>query len=196
MFLLPLFLLLIVNRACALTLNEHEKDSVRKLVCEMERKDQDVRDSFRLAKQKKDTIAMDRWGAELYITDKRNFAQLEQRVSTIGFPCTQLLGKFACYPFGILIHWSKEYPAWFSEAKNIAMFKREISLGHLPKCQIDLAYFMYVSFLPAEPKYYKLINNARIAYGLQPYTIRQLQKLDRIEPMMSDKEQPMVRGTR
>lgn len=161
----------------------------------MENRDQEVRDSLDVARQRKDTVAINRWCAELYIIDKKNFTQLEEIVKTIGFPCPQLLGNKTCYPFGVLIHWSKEYPAWFSEPKNVAIFKREINLGHLPKSQIDLAYFMYVSFMQADPKYYKLINNARLAYGLPPYTIKQFQKIDRIEPMMSDAEKPRVRSS-
>ncbi|MBA3828648.1 MAG: hypothetical protein H0X33_06905 [Taibaiella sp.] len=172
-----------------------EADRIRKLACEMERQDQAVRDSLQVAKKEKDSIAIRRWQAELYITDKRNFSRLQTLIDTIGFPCPQLLGKGTCYPFAILIHWSKEYPEWFNDPAQVIKFKREIQKGHLPKSQIDLAQFFYISFMAADLKYFKLVNDARIAYGLKPYTKKQYQKQERLEPMMEDNEKPASRNS-
>lgn len=174
---------------------QRQKDSIKRVVCLMEVKDQIVRDSLSKAEHRKDTVAINRWSAEIYITDKKNFHQLEEIIKTIGFPCPQLLGEGACYPFGVLIHWCKEYPAWFSSSENIALFQKEIELKHLPKCQMDLAYFCYVSYLPTDLKFYKVINSARAAYGLPPYSMRQYEKIDVINPMLSDKEKTVSRSS-
>ena len=172
-----------------------QKDSIKYMVCEMECLDQAIRASIITAQERKDTTALDSMYAEMYIIDKRNFTALQQVMETIGFPCPKLLGKNACYPFGIFIHWCKEYPEWFNKPEMVALIKKEIDRGHLPKCQADLAQFMYISFTDADMKDFELVNNARLVYGLKPYTKKQFLKEEWAEPMMSDKEPEVPRSS-
>lgn len=169
-------------------LSPHECDSIRNMVCSMEHQDQAIRAAFEDARKRKDTTALDSLNAEMYQMDKKNFNLLSNIMKTIGFPCPQLLGNGTCSPFGVFIHWGKEYPGWFNSPENVAIIKKEMDNGHLPRCMVDLAQFMYISFIKPknDMKYFKLVNSARLAYGFIPYTQKQFTKDEWIQPMMND----------
>jgi len=170
-------------------LTDHERDSIAGVVCNMETADQDVRDRWHKAKAANDTGEMKVIAAEWGEIDSVNFATLHKIIITIGYPCKQLLGQNfggRCMPNAILIHWMKNHPAWFCDRALIPVFKKELEAGHLPLPIMDFCFFSYVSYMKADVNLLPLINAARTAYGLLPYTRKQYTQQEYIEPLMRD----------
>ena len=188
-----LIVALLLSFACSTyaqrALSEQERDSIKTLVCNMEHADQDVRNRWHKAKKENDSAAMKLIAPEWHITDSTNFVVIEKIIRNIGFPCKELLGndlKFDCIPHGIIIHWMKNHPAWFCDRSLIPVFRKEIELGHLPLPMMDMCFFTYVSYMKADVKLLPVINEARSAYDLRPYTLKQYTQQEWIEPLMRD----------
>lgn len=171
----------------------HEKDSLKSLVCTLVAKDQMYRkgaimDTVAIARKNNDTAWLNRWGYLLQTQDIANIRLLCMIIDKIGFPNHKILGTDTCNMIGVLIHWAKEYPEWFNSAHTIAIFKREIAKGNLRPSDIDMSEFFFVSFMHPDIKYMSLVNNARIAYGLTPYSKDQFLGKKPIDPMLNDND--------
>lgn len=160
-----------------------EKDSLRNEVCRMAKDDQLYRDSLNLAFITKDSVLIQRYVSKLKEVDDLNFRKLESIIRSVGFPNPTLLGKGTCYPFGIMYHWSKTYPGRFNDSTLVEVFRDEVQRNNLPLSIIDMAHFLYVSFVEHGMENFQIINHARVQYGLKPYTEREFMKIDKIVPM-------------
>lgn len=164
-------------------------DSIVKQVCEIYRTDQLYRtkaiyDSIQLAIRNQDSTTFKWYQNKLIEIDTNNFRQLENIILNYGFPGPQLIhSHHRCSLLAVLIHWSKEYPEWFNSDASIHMFQKEITNGNLPLSFMDHALFFYRTFMPHGMEYFDLINKARKAYGLKPYSEKQFLGDEPVEPV-------------
>jgi hypothetical protein len=160
------------------------KDSLRSVACEMNKADQQIRDSLYFAEQTGDQALILQFDKKRDSIDRSNFQVLENLIRSVGFPCPKLFGKGTCYPFDVLYHWSKEYPEWFNNPQITEYFKKEIENGHLPLPIMDMAHYLFVTFMEHDMATFQLINSARKLYGLNAYTKKQFLKKETIEPLL------------
>jgi len=189
--LMILLLLMIKIPAMCQVLTVHEKDSLKNLVCMLAEKDQLYRkglicDTIALARKNNDTAYLNHWDKLLHAQDVDDIQLLCNIIDRVGYPNNKTLGKGTCDLIGVLIHWAKEYPEWFNNASTIAIFKREIANGNLRLSDIDMSEFFFISFTHPDIKYMTLINNARMSYGLVPYSKDQYLSKKAISPMLND----------
>ena len=170
-------------------LSDKDRLVLKKLTCDMLKADQAVRNSLHKARESHNADSITFFYKELQRIDSNHFHILDSIIHKIGYPSQDMLGKGSCDLVAILIHWSKEYPSWFNDPKLVKTFKREIENGNLSVAFIDLAHFFYISYMDADIKLMPLVNNARVAYGLMPYTTKQYTKQEWVEPMRDDSEE-------
>ncbi len=187
------FSLLCSNQLHAQLYDQKLTDSLVEVTCKVLDADQHVRTN-KISKQiqrhiksgdKQTTDSMINWRKSV---DSQNIHTLVAITRQYGYPFRRVLGRenVKC-PMGgiVMIHWSKTWPHWFNDEEIVALFKQDVEKGNLPLCDIDMAHFLYVSFLkPTDMNIIDKLNNARKAYGLKEYTLGQCAGAEPITPIM------------
>lgn len=162
------------------SLSDYQKDSIRNIMCGLTNEDQAIRRpvyfdsmSHYYSSAQVDSI--------INTIDSIHFVKLTQIIRQYGYPGKKVLGEKRCTPLMLLIHWSKGVPKWFNSDEMVNLFKREIKAGNLLAKDIGQAIDFYIGYMDTDMKLFEMVNKARIAYGLKPYTEAQYQKKEQLD---------------